>query len=334
MAWDRIRGHDPILKQFRTAFDRGRMAHAYLFLGPAGVGKRLFARELAKALLCENPPASLTACDHCASCSLVAADTHPDFSSYRKLEDKNELTVEVVDDLVEKMGRKATRGLRKVIFVEDAELINDASANKFLKTLEEPPPGSLLILRANSRESQLQTILSRCQTVAFHALSADDVRSILQSQGGIDATRIERLVSMSHGSAGLAVALNSDALWQFREMLIDTLTSLPFNGATLAERWTKFVEEAGKESSLQRARTSLAVQLLMDLLRRAAGLSLGGMATTFDEDRKLQPLATRLGTDNLLKILEASLDADRHVEQRVNLPLTIEYLVDRLAMAF
>src|SRR5438445_203593 len=106
MAWDRIRGHDPILKQFHTAFDRGRMAHAYLFLGPAGVGKRLFARELAKALLCENPPASLTACDRCAGCSLVEADTHPDFMVARKPEDKLELPIDTIRDLNEKLGLK------------------------------------------------------------------------------------------------------------------------------------------------------------------------------------------------------------------------------------
>ena len=70
MSWDCIRGHDANRLTFQTAFARGRFGQAFLFVGPEGVGKRLFALELAKALLCERPPAPLTACDHCPACAL------------------------------------------------------------------------------------------------------------------------------------------------------------------------------------------------------------------------------------------------------------------------
>ena len=70
MSWDRIRGHDAVRRQFKVAVRRGRLGQAYLFVGPDGVGKRLFATELAKALLCESPPAPLTACDRCPACTL------------------------------------------------------------------------------------------------------------------------------------------------------------------------------------------------------------------------------------------------------------------------
>src|SRR5438093_9690873 len=93
MSWQRIRGHDSLIQAFDQAVRRGRLAHAYLFVGPAGVGKRLFAAELAKALLCEKrtispaepdalatvgPNLRLDACDHCPSCIQIDADTHPD----------------------------------------------------------------------------------------------------------------------------------------------------------------------------------------------------------------------------------------------------------------
>ena len=83
MSWDRIRGHDAARQTFQAAFARGRLGQAYLLVGPDGVGKRLFARELAKALLCEKPPAPLTACDHCPGVRQVEAETHPDFHTLR-----------------------------------------------------------------------------------------------------------------------------------------------------------------------------------------------------------------------------------------------------------
>ena len=78
--WNRIRGHDNLVKAFNHAWKRGRLAHAYLFTGPEGVGKRLFAVELAKAVLCEDPPADrLEACGKCQACILVNSNTHPDY---------------------------------------------------------------------------------------------------------------------------------------------------------------------------------------------------------------------------------------------------------------
>src|SRR5213592_1404116 len=94
MAWERIRGHDAARQMFQTAFARGRLGQAFLLVGPEGVGKRLFARELAKALLCERPPAPLTACDSCPSCAQVEAETHPDFLTLRTPEGKHELPVD------------------------------------------------------------------------------------------------------------------------------------------------------------------------------------------------------------------------------------------------
>src|SRR5262249_29335689 len=80
VSWSRVRGHEGVAEAFDRAWRRGRLAHAYLFTGPPGVGKKLFAVELARALLCEDPPPDrLEACDHCPACAQVEAGTHPDF---------------------------------------------------------------------------------------------------------------------------------------------------------------------------------------------------------------------------------------------------------------
>src|SRR6266853_5457053 len=101
MSWSHVRGHEHLVELFQRTVARGRLAHAYLFVGPHGVGKRLFAREFARALLCESPPPGsvLTACDQCASCLLVTAGTHPDLFSVQRPEEKNELPIGVMREL-------------------------------------------------------------------------------------------------------------------------------------------------------------------------------------------------------------------------------------------
>src|SRR3954451_3820676 len=101
MGWQRVRGHDDLVEGFRRVVERGRLAHAYLFTGPPGVGKRLFATELAKALLCERPDATtvLDPCDRCPACVQVEAGTHPDFLCVSRPDDTSEFPIAVMREL-------------------------------------------------------------------------------------------------------------------------------------------------------------------------------------------------------------------------------------------
>ena len=96
MSWERVQGHDAQVQAFDRALRRGRLAHAYLFVGPPGVGKLLFAEELAKALLCETPAGRLAACDRCTACTLVEANTHPDLFSVSRPTGVNELPIDLM----------------------------------------------------------------------------------------------------------------------------------------------------------------------------------------------------------------------------------------------
>jgi DNA polymerase-3 subunit delta' len=331
MVWERIRGHDAARDQLLAAHRRGRLAHAYLFVGPPGVGKRLFAVEFAKALLCDRPPAPLTACDACPSCAQVAAETHPDFFTVRTPEDKHELPVEDMHEFCGKLALKPARGPRKVGVVEDADDFNESSANCFLKTLEEPPPGSVLILLATSAELQLPTILSRCQVVRFHPLPDDALRLVLADHGVADEPRAERLARLAGGSPGQALALNDDALWAFRETLLNGVTAARPDPVGFAAAWARFVEDAGKESAAQRERASLVLRLLMDVLRSALRLAVGaGDDADPTEREKLRRLAERAGPDHLADLLEACAEADYQIDRKVQLVLVIESLVDKL----
>jgi DNA polymerase-3 subunit delta' len=325
VAWASIRGHAVNAERLQAAHRRGRLGHAWLLVGPPGIGKRTFAREFAKALLCETGSGELAACDACPSCKLVDAETHPDLLVARKPEDKQEFPIDTMREFLQAMGLKPGRGRRKVGFIEDAGDFNEESANAFLKTLEEPPPGSMMLLRAESLESQLSTILSRCQPLRFQPLSQSDVKAVLLDRG-VTSSVAEELAKRAGGSVGRALALNDPALAEFRKQMLEMLVRQPFPGAIFADRWIKFFEEAGKDSTAQRQRVSLMLRLLADDLRAALRSTVG-----VESDCELRPLTDRLGPERTMNLLEAVLDADKQVEQRVKLELVLELLSDRIA---
>jgi DNA polymerase-3 subunit delta' len=332
MAWDRIRGQEGARATFRAAVDRGRLGQAYLLVGPAGVGKRLFARELAKALLCEHPTGPLAACDRCPACAQAEAGTHPDLLFLRTPEDRSELPVAEMREFCSRLALKPARGARKIGIVEDADDFNEESANSFLKTLEEPPPGALLLLRATGTDRQLPTILSRCQIVRFASLSEADVRAILEARGVEDALERDRLARLSGGSAARALALDDEAIWEVRQKLVEGLTGPHPDFRALTELWARFHDELGKDrGAAQRMRASLVLGFLIEAVENALKLSLGadvpGLAAP---DRvRLQKFAAGVGTQGLMELLDRCVEADLHVERRVQLILVVESVVEK-----
>src|SRR5262245_43261337 len=188
-----LRGHDRIALQFRRALERGRLASTFLFVGLPGIGKRTFALALAQSLLCERVPEErLEPCGECPSCRQVVALAHPDVQFVAKPSDKSFIPIELLigdaehrmrEGLCYQISLKPFSGRRKVAIIDDADYLNKEGANCLLKTLEEPPPRSVLILIATSEQRQLPTIRSRCQIVRFSPLAATEIADLLQEQG-------------------------------------------------------------------------------------------------------------------------------------------------------
>ena len=176
MPWHSVRGHDRVVDADAAAgrWSRGHCRN-FLFVGTEGVGKRTFAQTLAQALLCEARPSGAEPQPVRAPAqrtSRVISDSHPDVIRVERPEDKHDLPIRLIRDLCVDLGLKPMRGTRRVAIVDDADDFNDEAANAFLKTLEEPPPGAVLILIGTSAEIQLDTIISRCRVVQFDPLPA------------------------------------------------------------------------------------------------------------------------------------------------------------------
>ncbi len=182
-----------MVEQFRRALARGRLASSFLFAGPEGIGKRTFALKLAQAMLCTTrPEETLDPCGTCPSCVQVAAGTHPDLHLVGKPEDKSFIPLELLigdrehrrrEGLCHNIGLKPYLGGRKIAMIDDADYLNAEGANSLLKTLEEPPPRSVLILIGTSPAKQLPTIRSRCQLIRFRPLPIQDGRRVVGVEG-------------------------------------------------------------------------------------------------------------------------------------------------------
>src|SRR4051794_40292154 len=130
--WGKVLGHDRPAQAFESLVARDRLAHAYFFCGPAGIGKRMFAVELGKSLLCERQDKRFEACGRCSSCIQVAAGSHPDFVIAGRPEERNELPIETIRELCQGFGLKSARGRGRIAILDDADDLNDESANCFL----------------------------------------------------------------------------------------------------------------------------------------------------------------------------------------------------------
>jgi len=160
-----ILGQERVLGHLRAAWRAGRLAHAYLFLGPEGVGKASVVRALAAALNCARPLAEWDACGDCPSCRRMAAGTHADFLYIAPTSEgrQPQIKIEQIREFRRLTAYPPMEGGWRVALIKPAEAMNPAAANALLKTLEEPPARNLLVLAAGSEADLFPTIVSRCQ---------------------------------------------------------------------------------------------------------------------------------------------------------------------------
>ncbi len=338
MSWLSIRGHDRVVEYLRGGLTEGRLPHALFFAGPEGIGKRALARRLAQTLLCETRDESLLdPCGACPGCLQVLGSTHPDLIEAGRPEDKHELPIQVIREVCDWFGLKPARGKRKIAIVDDADDLNEEASNAFLKTLEEPPPGAVLILIGTTPEVQLETIISRCQVVRFDPLSDTDVAATLLEHGlAADSKEASNLAALSEGSMSRALGLADASLAAFRRGLIDEVAAEHgFQSPALAHRLLAFVKQAGKESVDQRRRASLLVGELARYFRGVLWQTAGLEPPCPDPaDRAAaERLATRLEPEEVMLLAERCIQADYQIQRKLYMPLILESLTHDLGKA-
>jgi DNA polymerase III subunit delta' len=209
MNWNLL-GHDWAVDLLREHVAQGGVRHAYLFTGPQGVGRRTLALRLAQAVNCSNPPAPGEVCGACSNCSRIERMQHPDLAIVQAEQVGGVLKVEQVREIQHMLSLAPYEARYRIALILRFEEAHAGAANALLKTLEEPPPQVVLLLTAESIESLLPTIVSRCEVLRLRPLPVEAVSQGLQIRNGLDATRASLLAHISGGRPGYALRLSEE----------------------------------------------------------------------------------------------------------------------------
>ena len=222
-VWEDIIGQDRVSAFLRSAVTGGHVSHAYLFVGAPGSGKATAARALACAVLCADD-----GCGACGVCYRVRRGTHPDVH-YVEPEGAAAYLKDQITDIIHDTNLAPVEGTHKIYVVKDADRFNEASANAFLKTLEEPPADVIIVLMTHSFDAVLPTIASRCQVVRFRRIPPAESAALLVAETGADLDRVSYALAAAGGVVVSARDfLASPSRQAARALILHTLKGLSF----------------------------------------------------------------------------------------------------------
>jgi len=207
-----ILGQQKAVLSLQAQLRTNRIAQAYLFAGPEGVGRKKTAIEVAKALNCRDKE-QIEPCDECPSCRKIDKNIHPDVHLIdfawqaglleEKPEQQTQIKIDVIREIQREISLKRFEGNYKVFIIDQAEKMSQSAMNCLLKTLEEPPENSLLILVTTSQDMLTQTIISRCQIIKFNRLMDSIIHKILTEKFNL-STNLDRITKFANGSVAKA----------------------------------------------------------------------------------------------------------------------------------
>ncbi|MCH8207721.1 MAG: DNA polymerase III subunit delta' [Nitrospinae bacterium] len=330
MSFERILGQNTAIQIITKALQNSSVAHAYLFYGLESVGKKLTAIEFAKALNCKEAETGSN-CGDCPSCRKIDKGIHPDFfliepSQTTSSAREGIIKVEEIRELQRKLAYLPYEGKNKVAIIDGAETMNPQAASCFLKTLEEPPASTVLILIASNPFRLLQTLVSRCQGIRFNPLPASVVRQIIKpkmEEGEIDPQELELRVMRSQGQVSRALEEDVPAMTQNRKDLIQLLEKVSFNEMALIFNWSKSCAgDAGQIPGL--------LDELAGILRDVAFLKSGYNAKDIlnpDLAQPLRALANRKTIASLLKMHDSVHETKLALQGNANKQLALENML-------
>jgi DNA polymerase-3 subunit delta' len=322
MSFRDVLGHEKPIEFLKRAIRQDKVSHSFLFLGNDGIGKKWVALQFAKALNClERVSEDGDGCDQCLSCKKIEHRLHPDVLL---LEPEGQtLKVDQVRQMQRDLAYRPYEGRRRVCILAAADRMAPNMSNTLLKTLEEPPLHTVIVLLANNPRFILPTILSRCQMIRFHPLPFPLVSNWLIEQKGFNGEEACLLASLSEGSPGKALEIREEIERIPRQELLMSLVglkSLPFEKK---ESWAESLS-SNRENLillLEVAKTLLRDLVMMKTLKNKSKLIHSDLA------QEIESLATEWHLPSLLNRMEVLHQTTLAIRSNANMPLALEAMM-------
>lgn len=319
MSFQDIKGEGSAISFLKNAASGGRVASAYIFLGPSGCGKKLTALNFAKLLNCASPLGG-EPCEKCASCVKINSSAHPDILVLEKEEKKTDFGIDVVFEAIRSASLKPYEARKKVYILDDADIMSEPAQNAVLKTLEEPPQNLVLILMVEDINSVSETIKSRSQIVKFFPMPPADIEKILRDDHKTDARAARVLSRLSMGSIGKALENSKNGFLEKRAKVIDGLKG---------HRIFDYDFEKMKRDDFA-GYLDIMLSWYRDLLVTKALAGESADILNVDKAEDIKKEARRLSFEYLDNAVNAIADAKDHLNRNANPKLTMNVLGIRL----
>ena len=279
--------------------ESGRLPHALLLTGPEGIGIGQFAGKIYESLLCQQPLETFAACGECRPCQLVRAGTHPDIACIEPEEEGKQIRVEQIRELISFINLKSHFEKYKVAVITPSDSMNRSAANTLLKTLEEPPADSILLLLSHRPDHLPVTVRSRCQQLDFRPAHDGDTLAWLRQQLP-DPEQAGSYLELANGAPLAAISQARDGHLEKQLHLLNELERLRAgqeDPVTMAEKWN-------------RSDASMILQWLLQFTRDMACMKSGAGSRRHQGEilSGLQRLANQLDLNSLLACYDLLLE--------------------------
>jgi len=327
-SWKQLEQWQPsIVKLLKNIRINDRIAHAYLFTGAKGTGKRDVGLLFAKSLFCENPINGYEPCEKCMNCKRINHQNHPDVHILEP--DGNSIKKDQIKALQQEFAKKSVESTRKFYMIHHADKMTPNAANSLLKFLEEPSSHTTAILMTENIHQILPTILSRCQILKFTPLPKKEMISLL-IESGIRSDRAPLLASMTNSVEEAIHLGNDDWFAQARKVMLklyEVLSSQNLLDALL------YIQHEMFNHFKDRHQIDQALDLLLFIYRDLLYIQLGREGDLIFKDQLdyLQTKAIQTSADRLSDQMAFILEAKKKLQSNMNAQLLMEQLLQKLS---
>lgn len=322
MPFQDVVGHGTQIGLLRNAILSESVSHAYLFYGPAGIGKKKVSEIFAQALNCEKKDGD--ACGQCRSCRNIQSGNHPDVLYLQPEEDY--IRIEEIRKVQKNLGYKAFEGRWKIAILDGCEEMSVGASNAFLKTLEEPPARTSIILICANYLSLLPTIFSRCQRIRFKPLHDNQIKDILLTEKGVEPEKACAVAALSGGSLGAALSMDYQETIDLRNEAFDLVSKT--HGGDMVNLFAQGKKISGLKEDLKELLDRMLV-----LVRDLAVVQTSGR-TEFVKNKDISPqikeFSGKINPDATQEMFEAIQETRVSLQRHANPQLAMDNLLIKI----